>query len=99
MKIDGHQTEIDAMDLFKQRKPVDANKLQDKFLDELHDYISEGGDYCSCKAACKHHGHCIDCVSIHRGHRDHLPDCLKSMLNERMSMVLGLTESEIAGNK
>lgn len=33
--------------------------------------VRESGDHCPCKQACPHHGNCFECVTLHRGHRDH----------------------------
>jgi len=95
MKIDANPTEVKAMSFFHAGDTDEANDLQDAFLHELHKYIGAGGDHCPCAASCKHHGNCLDCISIHRGHQDHLPDCLKRLVNERLSEVLSLTESKI----
>jgi len=95
MKIDDHPTELQAMSLFHENKPDEANNLQDEFLKELHQLISSGGDHCPCAVSCKHHGNCLDCVSIHRGHRDHLPDCFKNLLSDKLQGILALTESVI----
>jgi len=87
--IDDHPMEIRAMELFKQGKSREASQLQDEFLAE----IKQGGmNHCSCPAACKFHGKCVECVTIHRGHGDHLPYCLQSMVNRKIGQLSGLTE-------
>ncbi len=57
----------------------EALKIKLEFLRQ----VRESGDHCPCKEACRHHGNCFECVTIHRGHRDHLPMCLWDMVNER----------------
>jgi hypothetical protein len=89
MKVDDHPMEIQAMELFKQGKSEEAINLQDEFLAEIKRC---GVDRCSCPAACKFHGKCVQCVTIHRGHGDHLPHCMQSMVNRRIEQLSGLTE-------
>ena len=79
MKIDHNPTEKKAMSLFIDGNTEEAHALQDVFLDEVRRFIASGGDHCSCTVACKHHGNCLDCVTLHRGHRNHLPECLKEV--------------------
>jgi hypothetical protein len=67
-------------------------KTQDVFLKELEQSTQ---DHCPCKTQCKLHGECKKCVSVHRAHRDHLPVCLHSMVNERLNTVSGLTEHSL----
>ena len=76
MKIDDNPVEVKAMSLFKEGKRAEANGIQDEFLAELRGYMAKGGDHCPCAVSCAHHGNCVECVAIHRGHGDHLPDCL-----------------------
>lgn len=95
MKIDGHPTEIEAMRLFHCGENEKASSIQDKFISELHETMNNKEDYCSCKNPCKFHGKCVECVAIHRGHRDHLPDCFKDMVNEKFRAMSALTEHSI----
>jgi len=92
MKIDNNETEKHALELFNQGKNADAHKVQDGFIAEVREFIAGKGDHCSCTAKCKYHGKCVECVALHRGHRDHLPECFRSMVNERISALSKLTE-------
>lgn len=89
MNIDDHPMEIEAMELFKQGKSREASKLQDEFLAGIK---RSGVDHCTCPAACKFHGKCMECVALHRGHGDHLPHCMQDMVNRRIEQLSGLTE-------
>lgn len=91
MKIDGNPAETEAMRLFHLGENEKAGRIQDGFISELRESMKKGGDHCSCKNACKFHGRCAECVAIHRGHRDHLPDCFKDMVNEKLRAVNALT--------
>ena len=90
--VDNHELEQQAMALFKQGDAKNARQLQDAFLQEI---MSSGEDLCSCPSNCKHHGKCMECVMIHRGHADHLPHCFRSMVNERLQALSALTEHSI----
>ena len=87
--IDNNRLEMEAMALFKKGEKKSAHQLQDKFLEEVK---NSGEDHCNCPAPCKHHGNCVECVIIHRGHGDHLPHCFRDMVNKRIEAVSGLTE-------
>lgn len=92
MKIDNNPIEIEAMAAFRCGDGDEGNRLQDKFLSEFHDSLKRKEDFCPCTADCKHHGRCMDCVTIHRGHDDHLPNCLHAMLNRRIKKLSELSE-------
>ena len=78
-----------AMALFKEGRSAEASALQDKFLEKV---MGSGEDLCSCPSNCKFHGKCVECVMVHRGHRDHLPHCFRDMVNERIEGLSELTE-------
>ena len=93
MKIDFNETEIKAMEAFFRGDGEGGHALQDTFLEELKAARKSGIDHCPCKeASCKHHGNCFECVTIHRGHRDHLPMCMWDMVNERLHGLSRMTE-------
>ena len=92
MKIDNNETEKHALELFCEGKNADAHKVQNQFIAELHDFIAADGDHCPCTTKCRYHGKCLECVALHRGHRGHLPECFRSMVNERISALSALTE-------
>ena len=96
MKIDFNETEQQAMEAFFRGDAAEGDRLQDQFLAEVLQSMREGQDHCPCKdASCKHHGHCLQCVQIHRGHGMHLPYCMQLMLNKRLAYVSELTEHTI----
>jgi hypothetical protein len=87
--IDNHALEIKAMECFISGNSKEAHRLQDEFLDEVR---KSGEDHCSCKSQCKHHGNCVECVIIHRGHGGHLPNCFRDMVNVRIQAISELSE-------
>lgn len=96
MIIDGNEKETQAMLAFNAGDKALARKLEQEFLDELKELKASGGDHCSCKAPCRHHGDCVSCVAMHRAHRNHLPACFHDMVNERLLGLSSLTEHSIA---
>lgn len=94
MIIDNNLNEKEALDAFNKGERLLGYKLQDEFVAELRESLGKE-DHCSCEKACKYHGKCIECVAIHRAHRDHLPNCFKSMVNERIEKLSKLTEHSI----
>ena len=96
MQIDNNELELESMKMFKSGDKVRAHELEDKFIEQFRESKRRGEDHCSCTVkTCKHHGRCMDCIAIHRGHRDHLPNCLHSMANEKLKSLVSLTESKL----
>lgn len=94
MKIDKNEKEKYALELYHNRERERALAVQDEFIDDLHRAIAEEGfDHCPCKVkTCAYHGQCMECVAMHRAHEDHLPWCLRSMVNDRIRALSALTE-------
>ena len=91
MKIDGNELAILQDKLDREGKKQEAWEVKQEFLRQ----VSEAGDHCPCPEACPHHGNCFECVTIHRGHRDHLPMCLWDMVNERIAALSHMTEGSL----
>lgn len=94
MIIDNNQKEKEALEAFRRGERELGHRLEDEFVEELLGSLGKE-DHCSCRKACKHHGKCIECVAIHRAHRDHLPTCFRSMVNESIEKLSQLTEHSI----
>ena len=93
MQIDKNEKEKQALRLFHQKERAKALEVQAEFVDDLRKAVADGMDHCSCKnAACAYHGQCMECVAIHRAHEDHLPQCLRGMVNDRIRALSELTE-------
>lgn len=95
MMIDGNPMEKEAMLNFHQGNKAEGHRLQDAFAAEFREAYKDR-DHCPCRVACKYHGNCKECVAIHRAHREHVPNCLRSMLNEKIRMLSELTEHTLA---
>ena len=97
MNIDGNEKEKNALELIKSGNRKEGMMLEDEYVADVHKDINEGEDHCTCPdATCRHHGKCLDCVVIHRGHRDHLPYCFHDMITERMNCMGGLVEKDFS---
>ncbi len=79
MQFDDNPDMHENMRLEKAGEQAKANAIRDDFVARACAEIAQGVDFCSCAAECPYHGKCMECVLIHRGHRDHLPNCLKSV--------------------
>ena len=90
MKIDGNELAIEQTS-WTGGPPCGSHGHQAGFLKQ----VRESGDHCPCKQACPHHGNCFECVTLHRGHRDHLPMCMWDMVNERLHKLSRLTEGTL----
>ena len=75
MDIDNNEDMRRSIALEKEGNFEEGWRLRDEFVARL----GEIGDICSCTAECPYHGKCMECVAIHRGHRDHVPNCLKGI--------------------
>ena len=48
---------------------------------------------CSCpKVKCEWHGKCLECVTIHRYFKDHLPNCFQQIFNDKLKAVASIGE-------
>lgn len=94
--VDNHELEKRAMDCFRNGDAETGHRLQKEFLDEMK---GSGEDLCSCKKNCRYHGKCLDCVMLHRGHGEHLPECFRGILNRRIEALSALTEHSFKDDK
>ncbi len=96
MIIEGNPKEIAAMEQFRQGNRQEGFRLQEEFASEFRqEYANK--DHCPCQKACRYHGNCKECVAIHRAHQEHVPNCLRPMLNEKIRLLSSLTEHTVAG--
>lgn len=95
MKIDGNELMKNEPALAREGKHEESWRIKQEFLKQ----VRENGDHCSCPEACPHHGNCFECVTLHRGHQDHLPYCMWEMVNKRLAGLNWLTEDTYFNNK
>jgi len=87
--IDNHPLQLKGLELYKQGNLAEAEECEEAFLREV---FSSGKDHCPCTVACQIHGDCRACVTSHRGHGDHLPNCLQAMVNKKIEALSAITE-------
>lgn len=95
MQIEHNEKEIAAMREFHKGNRQKGLILQEEFVAEFRkEYTNK--DHCSCRKACRYHGNCKECVAIHRAHQEHVPNCMREMLNAKFKILSGLTENTLA---
>lgn len=95
MIIDGNEIEKAAMEAFHRGDRKEGHRLQEEFASAFRKEYKDK-DHCSCKKACRYHGNCKECVAIHRAHQEHVPNCMRPMLNKKLKVLSELTEHTIA---
>lgn len=94
MKIEGNEKEIAAMKQFHKGNRAEGLRLQEEFASEFRE-VYKNKDHCPCKKACRYHGNCKECVAIHRAHQEHVPNCMRSIINKKIKILSELTENTI----
>ena len=69
--------------------------LQEEFAAAFREEYKDK-DHCPCKKACRYHGNCKECVAIHRAHQEHVPNCMRPIINAKIKLLSELTEHTIA---
>lgn len=95
MKIEGNGTEKEAMRQFHLGNRQEGLRLQEEFAAAFREEYREK-DHCPCRKACRYHGNCKECVAIHRAHQEHVPNCMRPMLNRKLRLLSALTEHTLA---
>ena len=95
MMIEKNQKELDAMQAFRDGDRKKGLELQEEFAAEFREEYKDK-DHCPCKKACRYHGNCKECVAIHRAHQEHVPNCMRPILNAKIKLLSELTEHTIA---
>lgn len=91
MIIDNNEKEIEAMKAFHAGDREKGLRLQEEFAAEFRkEYKNK--DHCSCEKACRYHGNCKECVAIHRAHQEHVPNCMRDLINKKIKLLSQLTE-------
>lgn len=96
MKIEGNELEKKAMEEFHNGNRAKGLRLQEEFAAQFRREYAHR-DHCSCQKACRYHGNCKECVAIHRAHGEHVPNCMRPLINQKLRLLSELTEHTIAG--
>ena len=95
MKIEYNEKEIAAMAGFHKGNRAEGLRLQEEFASEFRKEYADK-DHCPCQKACRYHGNCKECVAIHRAHQEHVPNCMRPMINKKLKILSELTEHTLA---
>lgn len=95
MIIEGNKKQAEAMQQFHLGNRTEGLRLQEEFVAEFREKYKEK-DHCPCLKACRYHGNCKECVAIHRAHQEHVPNCLRPLINKKLKILSELTEHTIA---
>lgn len=95
MEIDNNPIEKRAMEAFHRGDRAEGLRIQEEFASAFREEYREK-DHCPCQKACRYHGNCKECVAIHRAHQEHVPNCLRPMLNRKIRALSELTEHTLA---
>jgi len=95
MIIDGNKIEKAAMEEFHKGNRQEGLRIQEEFASKFREEFNTK-DHCPCQKACRYHGNCKECVAIHRAHEEHVPNCMRNMINKRIELLSELTEHSIA---
>ncbi len=93
--IEANEKEKAAMAEYHKGNRQEGLRLQEEFASAFREEYKEK-DHCPCKKACRYHGNCKECVAIHRAHQEHVPNCMRELLNRKIKMLSELTEHTIA---
>ena len=95
MIIEGNPIQKEAMDAFHKGDRTEGLRLQEEFAATFRREYREK-DHCPCQKACRYHGNCKECVAIHRAHQEHVPNCMRPLINKKLKSLSELTEHTIA---
>ena len=95
MIIDNNETEKRAMKEFHLCNRKEGLKIQEEFASAFRTEYAHK-DHCSCTKACRYHGNCKECVAIHRAHQEHVPNCMRPIINKKIAVLSELTEHTYA---
>ena len=84
-----------AMEQFHMGNRPEGLQLQEEFAAQFREEYKDK-DHCPCQKACRYHGNCKECVAIHRAHQEHVPNCMRPILNAKIKLLSELTEHTLA---
>lgn len=95
MIIENNPKELAAMEEFHRGNRAEGLRLQEEFAAQFREEYKDK-DHCPCRKACRYHGNCKECVAIHRAHQEHVPNCMRPMINKKIKLLSELTEHTYA---
>lgn len=97
MLIDGNEIEKRAMKEFHLGNRKEGLRIQEEFASAFRREYADK-DHCPCTKACRYHGNCKECVAIHRAHQEHVPSCMRPLINQKLEVLWELTEHTLPAN-
>ena len=70
--------------------------LERRVIPKNRQFVDKDKDHCPCLKACRYHGNCKECVAIHRAHQEHVPNCMRPLINKKLKLMSELTEHTLA---
>ena len=83
MIIEGNEKEIEAMEQFHKGNRQEGLRLQEEFAAAFREEYKDKDN-------------CKECVAIHRAHQEHVPNCMRPIINAKIKLLSELTEHTIA---
>ena len=95
MIIDGNEKEKEAMEQYHKGNRPEFLRIQEEFLSAFREEYKDK-DHCPCtKRGCRYHGNCKECVAIHRAHQEHVPECMRPIINAKIKILSEVTENTV----
>ena len=109
MTIENNPKEIAAMEEFHKGNRAEGLRLQEEFASAFREEYKDK-DHCPCneRQDCQCTVRCFmflfisgfpffTSAAIHRAHQEHVPNCMRPLLNKKIKLLSELTEHTIAG--
>ncbi len=67
-----------------------------KLVQEIREIVSNPENRkCPCpKTKCEWYGKCLECVTLHRYFKDHVPNCFQQFINDKIKAVAAIAEMD-----
>ncbi len=94
MIIEKNPIMLEAMEYFHKGDRPEGLRIQEEFCAAFREAY-ENADHCSCTKDCRYHGNCKECVAIHRAHQEHVPNCMRPIINSKLKLLSEITEHTV----
>ena len=82
----------DCLDAYAAGDNKEGRRILKEFIKEVEE---SGQDHCNCDEPCPFHGNCKACILSHRAGMDHVPFCLRNLVNNKLKPLASLTENTL----
>ena len=87
MIIDNNETEKRAMKEFHLGNRKEGLKIQEEFASAFHTGLLSIRITAPAQKHAGSHGNCKECVAIHRAHQEHVPNCMRPIINKKIAVL------------